>query len=465
MKARPWLRLVCAVLVAALLAAACGGDRDDDPSATDDTSTTEPEGDDGEGTDGFGDLESPCGEGDAAGATEQGVTDDAITIGYGDDAGFATSPGLNHEMTDAVEALIEWCNEQGGINGREVKGTYFDAKIFEVNNVMLQACDSVFMLVGQGWALDSAQEETRVGCGLPAVPAYSVSPEFAMGPMVVQPVPNPIDFMTTDMAATIAEEFPEEIKKTAVMFANFAATIDTKDKVLATYPEHGFEFLDCPQLYNVSGEADWRPIAQALKDCGAEIVYFSGAPFPNFQNYLEAAAQIEFDPIYMLESNFYVSGFAEWNTQGLADDAYIRSAFVPLEEADENPATQQYIDLVEGNGGDISQLGEQAASAFLLWATAVKECGAELTRECVLDELEKIDSWTGGGLHSETDPAGNMPPECAMVLTMEGTEFVRHNPEDAASFDCSPDHVTPVTGPVVDRAELGPDRVSTKFTG
>lgn len=41
----------------------------------------------------FGDLPSPCGPGTASGATQTGVTDTSITIGYGDDAGFAQSPG------------------------------------------------------------------------------------------------------------------------------------------------------------------------------------------------------------------------------------------------------------------------------------------------------------------------------------------------------------------------------------
>ena len=56
----------------------------------------------------FGTLESPCGEGDGGPATEQGVTEDDIVIGYGDDAGFATSPGLSHETSDAMKAMIDW---------------------------------------------------------------------------------------------------------------------------------------------------------------------------------------------------------------------------------------------------------------------------------------------------------------------------------------------------------------------
>ena len=197
--------------------------------------------------------------------------------------------------------MIAWCNEQGGINGREIVGNYYDAAITDVTNAMTQACGEVFMLVGEGWALDSAQEETRVGCGLPAVPTYSVSPEFANGPLTYQPVPNPADIYPAGYAAQVAELYPEEVKNASVMFGNFAATIDTKDKVVQTFPEFGFEFLDCPIEYNIQGESDWKPFAQKLKDCGAEVVYYSGQPYPNMQNLLDDAAQIDYKPVWLVE--------------------------------------------------------------------------------------------------------------------------------------------------------------------
>ena len=139
-------------------------------------------------------------------------------------------------MSDAVKAMIGWCNDQGGINGREVVGNYYDAKILDVNNAMTNACQQVFMLVGQGWSLDSSQEATRLGCDMASVPAFSVSPEFANGKLMVQPVPNPIDYTPVEIAAAFQKEYPEQIKKSAVMYANYAATIDTKDKVLAIVP-------------------------------------------------------------------------------------------------------------------------------------------------------------------------------------------------------------------------------------
>ena len=169
--------------VLALVAAGCTGNRGPDTSVgVGAPKATTPKGEAPSAS--FGDLASPCGTRGAgtaggAGPAEQGVTNDKVVIGYGDDAGFSVVPGLSHELSDAMKAMIKWCNAQGGINGRQIEGRYYDAKFTETNNVMQEACGQVFMLVGEGWASDGAAEETRLGCNLPAVPGYSVTAEFA----------------------------------------------------------------------------------------------------------------------------------------------------------------------------------------------------------------------------------------------------------------------------------------------
>ena len=448
--------LLAIVAVVALVAASCGSGRDEDAGSSG-TSTTEAT---SSSETSFGDLESPCGPGDATGATAQGVTDSEIVIGYGDDAGYQAAPGLSAELSDAMVAMIDWCNEQGGINGREVVGNYYDAKVTEATNAMTSACEQVFFLVGEGWVFDSGQEAVRQPCGLPAVPGYAVSPAFSNAPMMYSPVPNPVDYMPVHIAKVFQEMFPEQIKKTGLVYADYPATLDPKDKVVATFPQFGFEFLPCDQIYGIQGESDWKPLAQKLKDCGAEVVYFAGSPYPNFENFLDAANQVGFEPIWLSDANMYDETLAQWNVNGYADNVYVRSSFPPIFEADEVKAVQDYVDIVTASGGEVNQLGSQAASAFLLWATAARQCGSDLTRECVLDELSKVTSWTAGGLHSETNPGENLPPSCGMVMKLEGTEFVRVAPEEPGTLDCSDEYVAEVTGPIIDRSNLDADRIS-----
>ncbi len=412
----------------------------------------------------FGDLPSPCGPGNAKGATDQGVTDTKITIGYGDDAGFSILPGLNHELSDAVKALVKWCNDQGGINGRQIEGRYYDAKYTEVVNVVRDACTQVFMLVGEGWANDQAQEQTRLGCNLPAVPSYAVTADFSNAPLMVQGFPNPADYMYGTWARQLAQAFPDKVKKAAVVYANAPATIDSRDKLVYAFPKFGWQFLDCNQQWSPLGEADWRPFAQKLKQCGAQMVNFLGPPYPNFQNLLDAAAQLDYHPIWFADENNYDPSLSKWNTNGFGDQLYVRMAFTPWEEAAQNKATKQYIDVVKQNGGDYAPLGLRAASSFLLWATGAKECGATLTRQCVLDNLHKITKWTAGGLHTEVNPGQNIGPQCGALVKLQGTRWVRFAPKPANTFDCSPGDNVPIpsTERVVAQAQLGPDRISTK---
>ncbi len=137
------------VMVAGLLGAACGGSRSADEGSPDTSAAIET----ASTSTSFGTLESPCGPGQPSSAPDQGVDASTVTIGYGDDAGYTAAPGTGHEGYDAMKAMIDWCNDQGGINGRTIKGNYYDAQITEIVNVVSEACTQVFMLVGQNWAL------------------------------------------------------------------------------------------------------------------------------------------------------------------------------------------------------------------------------------------------------------------------------------------------------------------------
>lgn len=453
-RTKAWTMAVATMVTIALVAAACGGGRSDSESSTSSTKASS-------STD-FGTMPSPCGKGDAKGSTQQGVTDTSVTIGYGDDAGYSASPGLNKEISDAIKAMIKWCNDQGGINGRTVVGKYYDAAILNQANQITEACTQVFMLVGSGFALDGAGEPTRVGCKLAAVPTYSVSPNFANAQLMIQPTPNPVDYYDAANAFLIAQKFPEAVKKTGIFEANFAATIDSADKAKIAYTQAGWTFLDsCRFQYNIAGEANYLPFLQRLKDCGAEVVYFSGSPAPIFQNVLDAAKQLNWNPIWVTEANAYTDQFAKWNTSGNANNVYTRMTYYPFEQADKHAATAKYMELVKANGGAISLLGAQATAAFLLWAMGAKECGSTLTSTCVLEKLSKVTSYDAGGLQSPTNPGENKPGDCAMVLKLNGTTFEQVLPTTIGTQACDPKYLVKLSGAVVDRAKLNANRISS----
>ena len=143
------------------------------------------------------------------------------------------------------------------------------------------------------------------------------------------------------------------------MFANFAALIDTKDKAVQAFEKFGWKFLDCPQSYGALGEADWRPVrpeAEGLRRRGRQL---RGHAVPELPRTCSTAPHSSTTsrsgtPRPTCTTRCSPSG----TPTATATSVYVRLAFTPFEEADQNKATKQYQDLVEESGGDTALLGD-----------------------------------------------------------------------------------------------------------
>ncbi|HTW18433.1 MAG TPA: ABC transporter substrate-binding protein [Nocardioides sp.] len=450
-----------AALTLALTAGACGSDRDSEDAGS--TGGTGDNGSTQSSATTFGDLESPCGEGDASGATDQGVTDDSITIGYGDDRGFAAAPGLNQELGDGVKAMIAWCNEQGGINGRQIVGNQYDAAMTNAAAVVQKSCKADFMLVGQGFAYDEAAEQFRVGCDLPTVAAFTIGPNASMGPDKFESVPRPVDFFNGTLMDANMQVHPE-IKDGVTALGSTSSPIQqSATKVMDIAGELGATVEDCGVTLSQDGEANYVPFAEKFKECGASALWMSNSPSPIAFGLLEALQRVDAGMKYAFESTWYGDITSQWNAQSGAADGLIASlVFQPLENADVVPAVQDYVDIVDGAGVKKSLIGMQAVSAFLLWADVAKDCGSDLTRDCMVEGLSNVHEWTGGGLHAPSDPGGNMPPSCALVVQLEGEKFSQVFPEEQGEFQCDESKILEVD-PATAGVKLDADRISTAF--
>lgn len=464
MNPRKTAKLLAALALSATLVSACateragdsgapvsGGSGDATSAATSDTT--------------FGTLDSPCGTGDAKGATDQGVSDTEIKIGYGDDRGYAQSPGLNKEMSDAVSAMIDWCNEQGGINGRTIVGTDYDAAMTNANTVMQEACRSEFMMVGHGFAMDQTAEQTRVACNMAAVPSFTVSPDAANGPMTYQGVPYPVDYVNASAWFQMAKMHPDMLNDFDLAGSTMPTIITSLNKVRQMAEAAGFKLKDCGVTLNYAGEPSYVPFAEKFKECGVKGVWTSQSPVPSQFNFFKAFDQVGIDPIIFAESTWYGESVQQFNSDGGVLDTLNTNIIYPmLEDADKVPAVAKYQELVTAKGGKTAMLGMQSTSSFLLWATAAKECGSDLTRQCMIDELSKVHEWDGGGLHAVTDPGANMPARCGLMVTLKGADYTQVFPEEATEFDCSDEYLVK-TDQSNWGTELGPDRISTKYLG
>jgi hypothetical protein len=284
---------------------------------------------------------------------------------------------------------------------------------------------------------------------------------------MVQPAPNPGDEGVAAPAFQLATLFPDAVKKAAFVFAEYPPTRETRDKYAASYTAAGWNFLNCDQVYNIAGESDWKPFAENLKACGVQMVAFVGSPAPNLENLLAASRQVGFDPIWFADANNYTADFAQWNGQNgsIGDKMYVRMAFVPFEFQDQVPAVKQLVDLTNQAKRKLALLSSQTASAFLLWATGVKECGSNVTPKCVLDNAAKQTAWTGGGLQTAMNVGANDGPTCGMLIRLQGPAWVKAYPTTSDQlFDCNDKYlVKGISTSALQAAKLNSDRIATAF--
>jgi ABC-type branched-subunit amino acid transport system substrate-binding protein len=449
------LGVLAAALV--LVAGACSSDRNsEDPDEGEgDTSSA------GLPSDTFGDLAVPCGEGDASGATDQGVTDDSITIGFGDDSGYSAAPGLNEEMGDSIEAAIEWCNSLGGINGRELVGNRYDAALNNAGQVIVEACAQDFALVGQGIAFDQNMEADRIACQLVSVPGFVVSPDAAHGPMTYQPVPNPVDSYGPAKEQIVIDNVEGSDKIGVVGRDNNAAAVAAQ-KVYAAYEAAGAELLDCGVEVKSAGGDNYPALVQRLEDCGATMLIDTATASPPMYAFMDAKKTAGYDATMAFGTPWYVDQVLQANITGITEGLNVGMAFQPFENADSNKAVADYLAVMAQNEDYKSgQLGMQSMSAFLLWATAADACESDLTRQCLVDQLSAVSEWTGGGMHATTDPGGNLPPKCAVLVQVKGGAFEQVAPAETGEFECYEDYLElPESSWGV---ELNEDRISTTY--
>jgi hypothetical protein len=83
--------------------------------------------------------------------------------------------GTRGGVPQQATAFADWCNAAGGIDGRKIVIDNRDAALFNAAQQATAACQSDFMAVGGGMALDQPSVPIREKCGLGQISGYVVS--------------------------------------------------------------------------------------------------------------------------------------------------------------------------------------------------------------------------------------------------------------------------------------------------
>ena len=393
----------------------------------------------------FGSETGICGEGDASGATGRGVTDDTITVGTFGDPGSTVTPGLGQEFFDVGAAFVAWCNEAGGINGRQIELVEHDAKLTDAGARILDACGTDFMLVGGGTVGDAAMTAPRLACGLGQIPAYSVSPEAGNAGLQVIGSQNPPDEYPVGAWQALVEMFPGSEDAAGVGGSSFATIRSQGLRLRQALTQLGYDvtgYNEMPPLVS-----NYRPFMEEMKAAGVLGYQPIGIqdPTPLFT----AMSNVGWDPNFVLTANQLYDPVTVAALSGSDPPAtWVFLDHAPFEMADEIPVVRQAVDVVAAVRPDakLTDFTALGLSSWVLWAKSATACGDDLTVECVLDKAGQESAWTAGGLYSPRDirPGHAETSRCFLLLKVSSEGFAYD--EEATKpnegiYNCDEDNV------------------------
>ena len=316
-------------------------------------------------------------------------------------------------------------------------------------------------MVGQGFAGDEDMEADRIACKLPMVPGFTLSSNANNGPMSYAPLPFPVDQLSVARAELTLETYPEAVLYDFIGHDSPFTQLGEK-RTAAVFESVGAETAGCGVVLKSAGGDNYRALVQRFQECGVTVLFDHGTPTPATFSFLDAMRVEGFEPTILTDATWYAQQVLSANIDGLTEGINVTMQFQPFENADSVQAVADYL-AVMGQNPDAKTglLGMQSTSAFLLWATAAKACGSDLTRQCMVNELSQVTSWTGGGLHSESNPGENLPPSCSLLMQVKGGTYEQVAPATQGEFYCADSYLA--TEESFWGVELNEDRIATTY--
>jgi hypothetical protein len=341
-----------------------------------------------------------CEPGSGGASTVRGVTAKTINIAVFNDAANTITPGLEVEFPEQATAFADWCNAAGGINGRKIVIDNRDAALFNAAQQTTAACQSDFMAVGGGMALDEPAVPIREQCGLGQISGYVVSNASDLATDQVDPTGTNTDSISSGWFGALTKAYPKAVKVAGMGSGDTPSVLqpETKDEFGAE--AQGWKVVDFPEP-PVSVE-NWAPYVDQYQQKGVQALW--PADDSNFTPFAQAMTTAGYKPAFVILG----TQFANSQTQQAVvanpnlPPVYVETQWWPLTQASQNPSTEELVSIMHkyAKGDPIDFDDEEGAEAWLLWAKSASACGAALTVSCVLNHAAATTNWDAGGIQA-----------------------------------------------------------------
>ena len=394
-----------------------------------------------------------CETGPGGASSVRGVGDKTINIAVFNDAANTIEPGLEAEFPEQAQAFADWCNASGGINGRKIVIDNRDGALFNAAQVTEQACQSDFMAVGGGMALDQPAVPVREKCGLGQISGYVVSDASVLASDQVDPSGGNTNTITSGWFGALAKAYPQAVRKAGMGGENDASVLEAERKDEYGAEAQGWKVLDFQEP--PISVTDWAPYIEEVQSKGIEALWPSLDD--NIVPYFQAMTTAGYHPAFViLGVQFYNST----TTKGVAENpdlspVYVETSWWPLEMASQSPSTEQLVNVMHtyAKGDAVDFDDEEGAESWLLWAKSASACGADLTQSCVLSHAAATKNWDAGGIEAPVaqltmSNENPQPSPCFALLKAEPNKFVYDKAitqPTQSIWNCSPKNVVHLT--------------------
>jgi ABC-type branched-subunit amino acid transport system substrate-binding protein len=394
-----------------------------------------------------------CEPGTGGASTVRGVGNKTINIAVFNDASNTVVPGLEVEFLQQATAFADWCNAAGGINGRKIVIDNRDAALFNAAQQTTAACQSDFMAVGGGMALDQPSVPIRVKCGLGQISGYVDSNASDLAPISVDPSGLNTDSVTAGWFGALAKAYPKAVKAAGMGAEDTPSILESETKYEDAAEAQGWKVVDFPEPPETV--ENWAPFVEGYQQKGAQALW--PADEGNFVPFAQAMTTAGYHPAFVLLG----VQFANSQTQKAVaansslPPVYVETQWWPLAQASQNPSTEELVTTLHkyAKGDAIDFDDEEGAEAWLLWAKSASACGASLTVNCVLTHAAATTNWDAGGIEapiakltlSNQDP---QPSPCFAILKLssKGILYDKSLTSPTQSiWNCNPKNVVPLT--------------------
>jgi len=386
-----------------------------------------------------------CGPGPGGASSVRGVGDKSIDIAVFNDAANTIDPGLEIEFLQTAQAFADWCNASGGIDGRKIVVHNRDAALFNAAQVTSEACQTDFMSVGGGMALDAPAVPVREKCGLGQISAYVVAPSSIDAPLQVNPEGTNNNYESAGYYGALAKAYPKAVKKAALGAQNDPGVVNSYRKFEAAAEAQGWKFLlfQIPPL----SVPDWTPYIQQLQTKGVEAL--QPAEDSNVTPYVQAMNTSGYNPTFMLlGTQFYNKQTLQAAASSKFPTTYVYTQFWPFQLASKSPGLTQLLAIMHkyASGDTVDFNDEIAVDSWVLWAKSATACGSHLTVACVLAHASTEKNWSAGDIAapvkqlamSDDNP---LPSACFALLKISGDKYVYDKSvtdPDNSVWNCNP---------------------------